>query len=218
MPPQANAFVPAYSSAFTAPLTERRTDYKRVCFKQYESGLNEFDACLCRDHQMWDAIIQAGGLKTVCCPQGRPPYKDRPWVSMPKEGRRFKPIGSILVGDEVPFTGTDILVMSERVPVGYDGVISDVVCNIFSPGAGFIDGSGDVTWRLSADKRFLRDMGNLTVQVGSLTSPSPVSRGMLRVYSHDLIEFFVNFAVGAEARVSPNARIICSVTGWFYPR
>jgi hypothetical protein len=219
MPPTANAFVPAYNTAFTAPMSERRTDWRRVCFKQYELGLNEYDACLMQEKMVWDEIIQSGGLQTICCPQGRPKYPRRPWQDMPKEGRRFKPISTLLVSSAIPFTGLDVLVMSERVPVGYDGVISDVVCEITANGAtGFVDGSGDITWRLSADNRWLRDMGNLKVQVGSLTHPSPVPRGMLRVYSHDLIQFFVNFAVGAEAVINPNAYIVCSVTGWFYPR
>jgi hypothetical protein len=190
-----------------------------VCFKQYELGLNEYDACLANEKQIWNDIVASGGLKTICCPQGRPKYTQRPWTAMPKEGRRFKPISTLLVSTAIPFTGLDIPVLSTRVPVGYDGVISDVVCEITANGAtGFVDGSGDITWRLQADNRFLRDMGNLKVTVGSLVTPSPVPRGMLRVYSHDLIQFLVNFAVGAEARINPNAFIVCSVTGWFYPR
>lgn len=220
MPPTANAFVPNYNTAFTAPMSERRTDFRRVCFKQYElGGLNQFDLCLEQEKMIWDEIVSSGGLQTICCPQGRPKYAQRPWVAMPKEGRRFKPISTLLVNDAIPFTGLDVLVLSERVPVGYDGVISDIVCEITANGStGFVDGSGDITWRLSADNRFLRDMGNLKVQVGSLTNPSPVPRGMIRVYSHDLLQFFVSFAPGAEVRINPNARIVCSITGWFYPR
>lgn len=218
---RANAAIPQYSTAFSAPLTERRTDFRRVCFKQLEYGLNQYDACLHLDHQLWEEILSQGGLHTICCPQGRPKYTQRPWVAMPKEGRRFKPISTLLVSTAVPFTGLDVNVLTERVPVGYDGVISDIVCNIVAPGGGsggFVDGSGDITWRLSADNRFLRDMGNLKVQVGSLTSPSPVPRGMVRVYSHDVLRFAVNFAVGAEVRIDPTAYIICSITGWYYPR
>ena len=221
MIPQTNAFVPNTSRSYTAPLTDRRTDYRRVCYPQFEYGLNEYDACLTRDRALWDHIVRCGGLQTICCPRGRAPYTQRPWVAMPKEGRRFKPISTLLVSDAVPFTGLDVAVMTERVPVGYDGVISDVVCEIVpGPGGitGFIEGSGDIAWRLAADTRFLRDMGNLQVTVGSLTTPSPVPRGMLRVYSHDVLTFYVNFAIGAEARISPTARIVCSITGWYYPR
>lgn len=221
MPPVANAVIPRMSTAFTAPLTERRTDFRRVCYPKFEYGLNEYDACLGFDYALWNEILECGGLNTICCPQGRPKYNQPPWVSMPKEGRRFKPISTLLVSTAVPFTGLDVTVLTERVPVGYDGVISDIVCNIIAPGGGaggFVDGSGDITWRLEADNRFLRDMGNLKVQVGSLTAPSPVSRGMLRVYSHDLLKFVVNFAVGAEVRIDPAAFIVCSITGWYYPR
>lgn len=221
MVPQTNAYVPQYSRSYTAPLTERRTDWNRVCFKQYEMGLNIFDACLMRDLGLWSELVACGGLHTICCPQGRPKYLQKPWIAMPKEGRRFKPISTLLISTAVPFTGADIVVLSERVPVGYDGVITDVVCEVVPDGTGvtgFVEGSGDISWRLSADQRFLRDMGNLQVSVGSLTNPSPVPRGALRVYSHDLLEFSVAFAVGAEARLNPNARIVCSITGWYYPR
>lgn len=180
---------------------------------------NDYDFCLFQDLLAWEQLLEQGGLKKIC--KGSPEYLQPPWVSMPKEGRRFKPISTLLVSTAVPFTGMDIPVLQTRVPLGYDGVISDVVCEIM-PGAtgftGFIEGSGDLTWRLSADNRYLRDLGNLKVTVGSLTSPSPVPRGMLRVYSHDLLTFSVAFAVGAEARIQPDANVICSITGWFWPR
>jgi len=221
MVPQANAFVPLMSRSYTAPLTFRNTDYRRVCYPQFAYGLSEYDACLHRDRMIWDELVACGGLQQICCPKGRPPYTQRPWVAMPKEGRRFKPISTLLVDDAIPFTGVDVAVMQVRVPVGYDGVISDVCCEIVpGPGGvtGFLEGSGDITWRLAANTRFLRDLGNLKVSVGSLTTPSPVPRGMLRVYSQDLLTFFVNFAIGAEASISNTARIVCSITGWFYPR
>ncbi len=176
--------------------------------------LNGYDACLMRDHVMWNRLLDVGGLKRLC--KGHPEYIQPPWVAMPKEGRRFKPISTLLVSDvALPYDGSDIAVLQERVPLGYDGVISDIVCEIAPGGGGitgFVEGSGDLTWRLSSDGRFLRDQGNLQVTVGSLTSPSPVPRGMLRVFSHDLLVFSVAFAPGAEARISSTARIICSIS------
>ena len=217
--PSANAYVPNYNTAFTAPMSERRTDWKRVCFKQYELGLNRYDVCLAREKLIWDEIIQAGGLNTICCPQGKPPYTQKPWTAMPKEGRRFKPIATASIASVTPFTGLDVQVMAVRVPTGYNGVIADMVCEVVANGGtGFVDGSGDITWRLAADGRFLRDQGNLKVTVGSLTNPSPVPHGMLRVYSHDLLQFFVNLTPGAEVRINPQAFIVCSITGYFWPR
>jgi len=145
---------------------------------------------------------------------------------MPAEGRRFKPIGILAVADyPLPFDFSDAEVLRMRVPLGYDGVITDVVCELSAPGGtGFVEAAGDIAWRLSANgtagnvRRFLRDLGNLQVTIGSLTVPSPVPRGGIRIYSDDLVIFTAAFAVGAEVRINPLARVICSVTGWFYPR
>lgn len=164
-----------------------------------------------------DYLLSHGGLKTICCPRGRRPYPNRPWIDMPKEGRRFRPISTLPVAGL--FDDFDHVVLSERVPLGYDGVITDVVCEVTAPGAtGFVEGSGDVTWRLAADNRYLRDMGNLTVTVGSLITPSPIPRGGLLVYSHNLIQFIVNLTAAAQGNINPNARIVCSITGWWWPR
>ncbi len=182
--------------------------------------LNNADACLFQARIDMDVLVAAGGLKTVCCPRGKKKYKNPPWIMMPSEGRRFKPIG-ILPVPAPPFTGLDTPVLTQRVPLGYDGVITDVVCEIL-PGAsgstGFIEGSGDLTWRLSANGRFLRDLGNIITTLGSLTAPNPVPRGGLRVWSDDLLVFSVAFAPGADSRIAADARVVCSITGWWYPR
>lgn len=198
--------------------TERGITVNECLRKPVE--LNQYDHCCAVEAGLWNQLVAHGGLNTLCCPQGRPKYPYPPWVKMPREGRRFKPIKTLLVSTAIPFTGLDITVLSERVPYGYDGVIEDVVCEINGSGSGtgFVEGSGDIAWRLSADGRFLRDEGNLQVTVGSLVTPSPVPRGNLRVYSGNLMLFTVAFTIGAEARLNPNATIVCSITGWYYPR
>ena len=181
--------------------------------------ITPYDGCLARDSELWDMLIARGGLVKRCCPQGRPKYLHKPWIAMPKEGRRFKPINYVTIASAIPFTGLDIPVLDVYVPNSYDGVITDVVCGITAPGAtGFLEGSGDITWRLSANGRFLRDMGNIQSSLGSLVTPSPVPRGGLRVFSRNRIIFSVALAVGAEAVINPAGRIVCSITGWWYPR
>lgn len=218
--PQANAYLHDVSFQAVAIKGRNARNQHKVPTSYNDSTLNENDVCLLRDNVMWDTLVGQGGLRKLC--KGHTDYFQPPWVAMPKEGRRFKPISTLLVSTvATPYTGNNIAVMQERVSLGYDGVISDVVCEIL-PGAdgvtGFVQGSGDLTWRLDADGRYLRDLGNITVALGSLTNPSPVPRGMLRVYSHDLLTFSVAFAPGADARISPTARIVCSITGWIYPR
>lgn len=179
--------------------------------------IEEADLCLLQERALWKRLVEGGGLRTICCPAGRKPYAQRPWIAMPKEGRRFRPIDYLTIASISPFDGTDQLVLSVYVPTGYDGVITDVVCGVTANGpTGFVEGSGDVVWRLAADGRYLRDMGDIRSSLGSLTSPSPVPRGGLRVFSRNQLQFFV--AIQAGAPINPNARIVCSITGWFYPR
>jgi len=187
---------------------------------------NIYDVCLHRDCLIWEELVSCGGLQTLCCPQGRKPYLTKPWISMPKEGRRFKPIGILAVADiALPFTGVDQQVLSLDVPLGYDGVISDIVCEIVAAGdTGFVEGSGDIQWRLSAFghvggfRRYLRDLSTVQVSLGSLITPSPTPRGGLLVKSKNTVIWSVALTAGAEARINPEARIVCSIAGWWYPR
>jgi hypothetical protein len=157
-------------------------------------------------------------LTKICCPVGRRKYQTRPWVQMPAEGRQFKPVGVSAALGTLP-TGVDNVVLSVLVPLGYDGVITDYVCELSANGStGFVDGSGAITWRLSADGRYLRDVGDIIVTMGSLIQPSPVPRGGLRVFSHNLIEFTANINPAFSGTLNPAALIICSINGWFYAR
>lgn len=216
--PVATSMPPAATRVYPKGLMPRCRPY----------GANAFDDCLEAEYKWWTQFLAAGGLKQ-CCPQGRKQYTSPPWVSMPAEGRRFRPIESSPLtdfGSPGPFTGVDVVVLQMRVPLGYDGVISDVICGF--TGSGFSEGSGDITWRLAADYlpagggsgdftggRYLRDMGNLTTSLGSLTQPSPVPRGGLRIYSDDLVTFYAN--VSATATIA-NGVILTSLGGWFWPR
>jgi hypothetical protein len=185
-------------------------------------GPNAFDDCLESEYRWWEQFMTAGGL----CAQTQRKYASPPWVSMPSEGRRFRPITSTpLTSFQTAgvFNGLDVVVLQMPVPVGYDGVISDIVLNF--GGSGFVEGSGDITWRVAADYlpvgglqtggRYLRDMGNVTTSIGSLTQPSPVPRGGLRVYSKDLVTIFC--AIAPAATVA-NGNIIASLGGWNWPR
>lgn len=185
-------------------------------------GANLYDDCLDAEYKDYVRFYNEGRLK-------RKEYLSAPWVSMPPEGRRFRPIRSTpLTAFQVPgpgFNAVDTVVLQERVPLGYDGVISDVVFNYLG-GSGFDEGSGEITWRLAADYlptsptdatggRYLRDMGAVITSLGSLTQPSPVPRGGLRVYSWDLITVYIN--VSAAATIA-GGNMITSISGWYWPR
>lgn len=195
------------------------------CLRRPVPPPNAFDACLENDYWLWDEFLANGQLQKICCPKGRRPYTQKPWIAMPREGRQFKKISTIDL-PAPPYTLVDVLVLADKVPTGHDGVIKDVVCELTAAAAtGFVEGSGEVVWRLSAQgavgdpqRRFLRDMGDIQMTLGSLIYPSPQSMGGWRVFSDDDIIFSVAIAAGAEANLNPQARITCSISGWYYPR
>lgn len=208
------------SAVLPLGLTTRSTIIINRGLSKPTQAPNQYDGCLDDDYNLYNEIVMAGGLRKICCPRGRKAYVQRPWVSMPAEGRRFKPISTLAV-PAAPFTGLDTEVLNVLVPVGYDGVLTDFVCGIYpgtSGSTGFIEGSGDLVWRLTANGRHLRDLGDIETSLGSLTAPNPVPRGGIRVFSQDELVFSVVFAVGADVRIAADARIVCSITGWYYPR
>lgn len=209
------AMPPAATRAYPKGLAPRCRPY----------GPNQYDDCLETEYAWWKQFLAAGGLKQ-CCPQGRKKYTSPPWISMPAEGRRFRPITSTPLtsfGAPGPFTGLDVVILQMRVPMGYNGVISDVVFGF--TGSGFDEGSGEITWRLAAEYlpvggvatggRYLRDMGNVTTSLGSLTQPSPVPRGGLRVWSYDLVTIYCSIAATATVN---SGNILASIGGWVWPR
>ena len=200
-PPYPKAFIPRDTSV-------------DECFR-HPVNTNEYDQCLQQDFYMWQWLVAGGKLRPKHC------HRDNPiaqYVEMPKEGRKFAPASTLPVSSAIPFTGVDLAVLTTRVPYGYDGIVEEIVCGMVSTsGATFTEGSGDVAFRLSADYRFLRDQGNLTLSTGSIREQGQM-RGNWKVYSGNLLKFVVNFAIGAESRVNPDARVVCAIRGYFYPR
>lgn len=171
---------------------------------------NMFNLMLDCEAQVWNSIIARGGISKLCPGMGTI-YDQPPWVKMPAQGRRFSKISSIpipLVGQ----FGTDVLVTSFIVPQGWDGVIASTV-NQFT-GLNFNEGSGDISWRLQINQRYVKDMGNIQVTLGTTTQPWPVNGGSIRLVSRQLVQFFVNVANANPA----GGRIVCAMFGWFYPR
>jgi hypothetical protein len=99
-----------------------------------------------------------------------------------------------------------------HVPQGYDGVISSLVQQY--TGTGFVDGSGDLKWRIRIGDRWAEDMGNMITQLGSLQSPYQIYRSGIRLRDRDAVSYVVNHAVGSSLS---GGRIICGCFGWYYP-
>lgn len=136
-----------------------------------------------------------------------------PWVTFPFDGQRFQKHGSIVLPVD---NSMDNLVLRFRVPLGWSGVIMTIT-NSFE-GTGFIAGSGDIHWRVRVNFGYLKDQGDIVINRGDLRHPYSLEGGGYRVFSNDTVRMFVNITAGAAARLQPGARIVCALTGWFYPQ
>jgi hypothetical protein len=99
-------------------------------------------------------------------------------------------------------------------PFAWDGVINSLSMDF--TGTGWVEGSGDIVFRLLVRRWYPPDYGNITVRFGSLTTPQNLPIG-IRVYSGAEIQMFVNLGTGALTRLTPG-NIICMAGGWFYPQ
>jgi hypothetical protein len=202
----------AMRGAMRGPKMNMQTGSSRP-LKGYTVQPNPFTQCLYRERDLWDHIVSQGGLTRLCCPsmpgKGDPP----PWVAMPSEGRRYQQIGSILLP---AVEGTDFLVTTFQVPVGYDGVIVSIV-NMFT-GAGFVEGSGDIHYRIQINRRWLKDYGDIQTTMGTVASPCMIYRGGVRLRTQEVVRYWVNLGAGALGRLDPTGRIVCAFFGWFYPQ
>jgi hypothetical protein len=145
-------------------------------------------------------------------PTGLPPY-----IQPPKNAVRWQP------GKDKPFTipvgpetGLDLLMWSERVPLGYDGIII-ALTNVWN-GTGFVEASGDITWRAKIDRRFIPYYDTILTTLGTLAVPFEIVGQGIPLLSNQLVQYFVNFAVGSDARLPAGSTTIAAVSGYIWPR
>jgi hypothetical protein len=172
---------------------------------------NEYDQCLANDLADYDLAFDCGDLPRIggC---------ELPWVTMPSNGRRFRELSSLSISNPANvFDGVTVNpILQWLVPVGYDGVIDTIIANISGNGNGFNEGSGQIAWRLAANNRYLRDVGNLQFSIGSLITPIPDTNSGLRVYSGNIITMGASFSAAAQGAIS--GIVIAATYGWIYPR
>jgi hypothetical protein len=145
-------------------------------------------------------------------PHGLPPY-----IQPPKNAVRWQPgKDQPLVIPVGPETGFDILVFQDRIPPGYDGLLV-ALTNIWN-GTGFVEASGDITWRVKIDQRFIPYYDTILTTLGSLAVPFDIIGQGIPLLSGQLVQYFVNFAVGSDARLNAGGMTICAATGYVWPR
>lgn len=128
-----------------------------------------------------------------------------PWVDPPDNALPFDPPGVI----NTPIIGNNAILVQILVPDGYDGVIKRFSCNVNAP---FVEGSGDLIWRMTVDGKPVRNYDNMLVQMGTPANPR-VTDG-IRIFSGQVVaitEF--NIAYAALATQSYGF-----LSGYYYPK
>lgn len=162
------------------------------------------------DRMLWSATMDSPRFSREYVPESRKyRYEQPPWLVMPSNAQPFQKFDSIALPTN---NGLDYTVTKFTVPQGYDGVITNIVQHY--TGTGFVDGSGDLKWRIRIGDRWAEDMGNMITQLGSLQSPYQIYRSGIRLKSGDNVRHIVNHST---ASTLSGGRIICGLFGWFYP-
>lgn len=132
--------------------------------------------------------------------------------AIPPQARPLSKIGSVVT----PATAAgDVLVIQDRVPYGYDGLLAGFFVSY--TGQGFEQGSGDIVWRLQLNQRYLEDLGNLPFALGSSVSPCPLTEGQI-LLSGQLIRLLVNVPNLSGNIQIGNSRINGGLFGFYWPR
>ena len=175
---------------------------------------NDNDVCLSREWRLYNRIDRTAlsCARKPDCFSGE--EGARPWVEPPPGAVTFNPDKAIPLPAPA---AVDVVVMSFRVPIGYDGIILAQYHAYRGQGT-FVEASGDIIWRVRVNGRYLRDMGNMQLSIGSPQTLSPCPGG-LWVLSGNLVEYVVSAPNGSGSLPLPGQGfILAGLHGWFFPR
>lgn len=199
-------------SAFGRPLTASGAQLEQP---------NSAALCLMREYDLFCQLQADGGLDRMMC-SGINNRNNPYWVTMPPEGRRYQKIAATKPQDIVDAVGYNVDYEvtarggNEQVPVGYAGVITGLV-NMYT-GTGFVEGSGDIVWRVRVNQRWVKDYGNLATTLGNLAAPCMIYRGGVRLMPQNLCRYYISLGTGALDRIDPQQPIITALFGWVNPQ
>lgn len=131
-----------------------------------------------------------------------------PWVQ-PPDG--FKSFDFALAVATPIVIGVDTIIVQFTVPNGMEGVINRLGNGYTGPG--FVDGSGDLAWRIFVDGIPVQGYDNILVRLGEINAPTSITG--VRVFSGQLVQFTVNNVTGALG--GPGTQCTGRLGGYFYP-
>jgi hypothetical protein len=174
--------------------------------------INRFDEC---------EILEARRMRKIkfppscIMPPGADPYA-MPWEddfgALPEQSVPFNKTGAIVTPNSA---AGDVTVLSFRVPLGFDGLLT--ACYWGYTGTGFSQGSGDLIFRLQRNQVYLKDLSNVAYTIGSSKLPAPMTQGAL-LLSGQLVSLIVNAPnVSGNIQVG-DSNIYGGLIGFWWPR
>lgn len=176
----------------------------------------------CKRRTPWDWCLFAEDLKQqriTFPPMCTIPEEYRnllPWDdtfgAIPPQARIFRPAHGILT----PTTAAgDQVVLTLKMPVGYDGLLSGIFQ--FYTGTGFVQGSGDIVWRIQVNQHYAKDLGNNPFSIGTPQLPFPLTEGVI-LLSGQTIRYIVNVPnLSGNIQIGAS-QIVCGLVGFYWPR
>lgn len=129
-----------------------------------------------------------------------------PWLAMPASGVPFNEDNYIAL----PAIGAEANVIQFVVPDGMNGVIDQLGNNFV--GGGWVEGSGNVVWRIEADGVAIRNHQNIVASLGNPAMPSRTAP--IRIHEGQVITLVVrNVAVVVAGQLSGGR-----LSGYFYSK
>jgi len=108
----------------------------------------------------------------------------------------------------------DVTVIDYTVPMGYWCRIQQLSCTY--SGTGFVDGSGDLEWRLLIGSVYARNMGRILFELGTPSCAFPIS-DYIGVRSGRRVRMIVR-TINASGNIQVGASLIlCAVLGYMIP-
>lgn len=178
--------------------------------------------CLPRNEWDWCAFAEAlkhYGIRFP--PLCAIPEEYRNWLPWDEDfGANAVPPGAVplhrVAGIVTPAPAAgDQTILEYRVPTGYDGLLAGIFH--FYSGAGFVQGSGDILWRLRVNLHYVEDLGNIAYALGSPQSPIPLTEGQI-LLSNQVVRYIVNVPnLSGQIQVG-QSQISAGLFGFLWPR
>ena len=149
------------------------------------------------------SVAQPLGMPANPAATSRRVWLDEPPGSVPFDEQATLTLPPVPIGSDVP-------VLTFRVPFGFDGVIKWISNNVINTNVQF--SPGNLIWKILVNGRAVRNFQNITNEKGTIFQGRQISP--IRIFSGDLVQYTVQDPTGT---VIFSGSTVCSATGYYFP-